>query len=104
VNEPYDYNLTGIDDLPTDGFYFSKIFPNPVTTSTEIDYHIPCNAAVSVEIVSSEGLLVERLRDGFCQAGDYSVRWNSSGHPSGLYMCRIGFNSFHRTMKMIVSH
>jgi hypothetical protein len=106
VNEPYYYNSTGFDNLPsgTEGFYMEQNFPNPVKDITFLKFHIPESGSVSVEIRSSNGQLLETLVNEQLASGEHSVTWNSRKHPSGLYLCRINYRGLFKTGKMMVSH
>jgi len=35
-------------------------------------------------------------------AGDYSVQWNASGVPSGVYFCQMVAGSFVATKKLLL--
>jgi hypothetical protein len=106
VNEHYDYNGTGINDVPgnQDGFYLQQNFPNPVQNTTSITFHIPRNGYVSLEILNYTGQVINILVNKQLDIGDHTVLWNSNDHPSGLYACRVQFDGSYRTQKMMVFH
>ena len=70
--------------------FLSNIFPNPVTTSTTIEFGIPEAGQIAVSIFNALGKNISTLRSGWHEAGTYSVQWTpaSSGN-SGLYFCRL---------------
>jgi hypothetical protein len=106
VNEPYYYNTTGIDTLPVNpqNFYLKQNYPNPVRTTTSFTFNIPGNGQVYAEILGSNGQVIETMINEHLTSGEHTLSWNSSNHPSGLYVCRIKFGSSFRTSKMMVFH
>ncbi len=106
VNEPYYYNATSIDAIPEnpESFYLKLNFPNPVISSTSLTFNIPGNGHVSVDILGSNGQVIETLINGPLTSGEYTIPWNSRNHQSGVYICRIRYLSSVRTGKIIVLH
>jgi hypothetical protein len=106
VNEPYDYNGTGIDDLQSnqDKLSIDQNFPNPVSNSTSIDFHIPRNGHVSIEIFNDKGQVIDFPVNKQLSTGDHTVTWNRSNHPAGLYVYRIHLGSSLIAQKMIILH
>ncbi len=106
VNEPFYYNVTGIENIPAspENFWLKQNYPNPVRSSTSLTFHIPGSGHVSVDILGTNGQVIETLVNEQLTSGDHTVSWNSRNHPSGLYFCRINWGSAYRTGKMIVFH
>jgi hypothetical protein len=106
VNEPYNYAATDIDSLPSDpdSFYLKQNFPNPVRSTTSLTFNIPGNGHVTAEILGTNGELVERLVNEQFTPGEHTLTWSSRKHPSGLYICRINYGSYSRSIKMVVFH
>jgi hypothetical protein len=106
VNEPFYYNTTGLDNLPDnpDSFYLKQNFPNPVKNTTSLTFHIPGNGRVGIDILNSDGQVIERIFDNQLNFGEHTLSWNSSIHPSGLYICRISYAGSARNRKMMVLH
>jgi len=106
VDEYYDYNGTGIEDVPgnQNGFYIHQNFPNPVRNSTSINFHIPCNGHVSIEIINDSGQVIDVPVNKQLAYGDHSISWNSCNAPSGLYMYRMQFGGSSKVQKMMILH
>lgn len=106
VDEPFNYNATGIEPLPVnpESFYLKQNFPNPVRNTTSFTFHIPGNGQVSVDILNSKGQIIETLFNEQLANGDHSLSWDSSNHSSGLYFCRISYAGSARTRKIMVFH
>jgi hypothetical protein len=76
--------------LPKD-FALSQNYPNPFNPSTKIDYQVPLDARVILEVYNITGQKVVELVNQDQQAGYYSVNFGSSSSklPSGVYIYRL---------------
>ena len=74
--------------LPKD-FAISQNYPNPFNPSTKIDYQVPVDAKVIMEVYSITGQKVVELVNQDQQAGYYSVNFGASKLASGVYIYRI---------------
>ncbi|GEM_PF-706225 len=74
-------------NIPTD--FSTGCYPNPFNAIAKIHYNLPSASKVQVEIYNIDGQMVERLVDGFQQAGEHSVDWNASRYSSGVYFYRV---------------
>ena len=75
-------------------FRLYQNFPNPFNNETRIQFSIPVNKRVKIEIYNVAGQKVTKLLDENKAAGSYFVLWdgrNENGKPvsSGIYFCRI---------------
>jgi len=64
-------------------------YPNPFNPETRISYSVPTAGYVSLAIHDVLGRAVAILVNENQQPGDYSVVWNPSGVPSGVYFYRL---------------
>lgn len=97
--------LTGVsnelNNTPKD-FALSQNYPNPFNPSTVISYSIPSAANVKVIVYNAVGQKVEIIKNGFKQAGNYSVSFNASDLPSGIYFYRLEAGQFSQVKKMLL--
>ena len=75
-------------------FALRQNYPNPFNPSTQIDYSIPNDEFVTLEIFDLHGRLIKQLVHQKQPMGYYSVAWNGSdrlGNPvvSGSYVYRL---------------
>ena len=77
-------------------------YPNPFNPSTIVEYSIPENRNVKIEIFNALGEEITTLVNGFKQAGDYKVKFDASALSSGIYYYRIESGNFVKTRKMIL--
>lgn len=87
-------------DLP-DAFQLSGNYPNPFNPETTIRYFLPEAANVHLEVFDLTGRSVAVLVDNAAQVeGEYTVNFDASTLPSGIYVYRLEANDFQQTRKM----
>jgi predicted outer membrane repeat protein len=87
--------------LPTT-FALHPNWPNPFNSSTMIRYDVPRTGEVRLTIFNLLGQRVATLLDQRRLAGTYTVTWDASNLPSGLYFCRMEAAGFAQTRKMLL--
>jgi Secretion system C-terminal sorting domain len=87
----YKYsNLVETEIAVPKEFALSQNYPNPFNPTTKIDYQVPVDAKVILEVYSITGQKVVELVNENQQAGYYSVNFGSSSKlASGVYIYRI---------------
>ena len=85
VCNPTDCNLAIEDYLLPQKFDINRIYPNPFNPLATIDYEISEPTMVQLNIYNLRGQKVEVLRNAFTLPGHYSINWNGTNHPSGIY-------------------
>ncbi|GAB5409930.1 MAG: hypothetical protein BalsKO_22950 [Balneolaceae bacterium] len=75
-------------------------YPNPFNPSTNIEFSVPENGLVKLEVFDITGRLVDLLVNDQKSAGAYSVRFDARNLASGLYIYRIQIGSKILTKKM----
>ncbi|MGO9482850.1 MAG: T9SS type A sorting domain-containing protein [Candidatus Kryptoniota bacterium] len=87
--------------LPTN-FNLNQNYPNPFNPTTTITYRLPAVSHVSLTIHDVLGREVATLVSARQAAGDYSVTFNGSNLPSGIYFYRIKAGSYTATKKLVL--
>jgi len=77
-------------------------YPNPFNPSTRISYDLPSPSPVTLEVFDLLGRRLGTLTDGMQPAGNYSVLFDGSALPSGLYFYRLNAGNFVQTQKMVL--
>jgi hypothetical protein len=87
--------------IPVD-FFLNQSYPNPFNASATIDYGLPQDSHVSIDIYDILGGQVASLVNEDQTAGYHQVTWNAGTVPSGVYFYRIDAGTFIATKKMIL--
>jgi hypothetical protein len=83
-------------------FLLYQNFPNPFNNSTVLRYELPHRARVNLSVFDMLGRNMATLVSETQISGIYSIRWDASGVPSGLYFYRFTANDLAETRKMVV--
>jgi hypothetical protein len=73
-------------------FAVKQNYPNPFNPSTTIQYNLPKESRVTLNVYSLLGQKVAALVDNTEAAGDHQVDWNARGFASGVYFFKITVN------------
>ncbi len=68
-------------------------YPNPFNPTTQIEFAVPKDAEVKLQVYDITGRLVGTLVEGRKTAGRHSVRFDARSLASGLYLYRIKIGS-----------
>ncbi|MDR3625421.1 MAG: DUF4434 domain-containing protein, partial [Ignavibacteriaceae bacterium] len=97
-------NSTGVNAEPVipKEYSLSQNYPNPFNPSTVINYQITKKGNVSLKVFNILGKEIAALVNEEKPAGSYSVNFNASSIPSGVYFYQIKSGSYSATKKMIL--
>jgi hypothetical protein len=90
------------DDRAAHVFALSQNYPNPFNPSTLIRYSVPSAGRVSLNVYDVLGREVATLFEGFRQPGSYTVRFDGTGLPSGVYLYRLQSGGMVETRKLVI--
>jgi hypothetical protein len=88
-------------EVPTQ-FYLEQNYPNPFNPSTRIEFSVPRSTFVTLKVFNLLGEEVCTLATQEFKEGTYTVDWNASGAPSGVYFYRLCGGSFAETRRMLL--
>jgi len=77
-------------------------YPNPFNPTTEIKYSIKENGLVTLKVYDILGKVIANLVNENKEAGNYSVSFDASQIPSGVYIYSMQSGSFISSKKMIL--
>jgi len=87
--------------LPT-AVSLEQNYPNPFNATTNIDYQLPVDSQVRLEVYNVLGEKVATLADEKQQAGYKSVIWDASELSSGLYFYKLTAGDYTETKRMML--
>ena len=85
-----------------DGFNLFQNYPNPFNPTTTLSYQLPKASNVVLKVYDVLGKEVAELVNENKSAGIYSVNFNASNLPSGLYFYKIQTGDFTEVRKMLL--
>ena len=83
-------------------FQLRQNYPNPFNPTTQIAYEIPSEEYVSLRVYNALGEQVAVLVDGQRSAGAYSVTFQATDLPSGMYFYRLIAGEYQQTRKLLL--
>ncbi len=83
-------------------FMLYSAYPNPFNPTTTIRYDVKQAGQVRLTVFNLLGQEVARLADGRHLAGSYSVSWDATSVPSGIYLCQMQAPGFMQTRKLVL--
>lgn len=75
-------------DLPGK-FQLKQNFPNPFNPATNIQFNLPLQSYVRLEIYDILGKYITTLVSEQLSAGEHTYTWNASNQASGIYLYRL---------------
>lgn len=102
-----DFKPIEIQPNQGDSFQLLASYPNPFQDNTNIQYSIPTDGEVRVDILTSSGALVNTILWGPQYAGTNTVTWDGttpSGFPlaNGIYFYRVRFRGESKTDRLVL--
>jgi hypothetical protein len=99
----YEYsNVIETEIALPKNFELSQNFPNPFNPLTRINYSLPINSKVILEVYNITGERISQLVNEEKTAGNYTVEFDSDKLSSGLYIYQLRIGNFVQTRKMIL--
>ena len=103
-----NFTMTGTSgnagDVIPEKFLLAQNYPNPFNPNTKINFSLPSNSAVSLQIFDIEGREVAELINDRRDAGNYEINFDAAkyGLSSGMYFYTLTSDKFSETKKMIL--
>jgi len=88
-------------DTPTE-FNLLQNYPNPFNPSTAISFQLSASSFVTLKVFDILGREVAMLVNETRQPGVYTVRWDASPFPSGVYLYSLKAGDLVNTRKMLL--
>jgi hypothetical protein len=83
-------------------YSLSSAYPNPFNPVTTMTLTIPESGNVNVQVYNLYGQIVTTLLSGNNPANTYSLVWDASNSPSGMYFVKAEFGGITETQKLML--
>lgn len=95
------------NDITEEAFQVGAVYPNPFIDNTQIQYTIPDDGDVRIDILTSNGSLVNTILWGPQFAGTNTATWdgnNAAGFSlaNGIYFYRISYNGQSKSGRLLL--
>jgi hypothetical protein len=96
--------ITEVIELPGTPreFSLSQNYPNPFNPITNFRFSTKEDGYVVLNIFDALGKEIARIVDQELHAGFYSITWDASNTPSGMYFYRMQAGEFVATKKLVL--
>ncbi len=86
--------------------FYLNVFPNPFNSTVEIEYSLPVDQNVTIDIFDILGQHIVTLLERKQQAGVHRLKWNAVNHyglyvASGVYFIRVSTTRFSKINKVL---
>ena len=90
-------------DLSPEKYQLYSLFPNPFNPSLNISFSINSPSNTSILVYNSIGSQIATVMNGqYLQKGSYTINWDASEHPSGVYFIKVEKNGFSEIKKALL--
>jgi hypothetical protein len=83
-------------------FELSQNYPNPFNPGTVISYSLPLASYIKLIVYNTLGQTIKVLESGYKAAGNYSINFNASDLPGGIYFYKLEAGQFSQIKKMML--
>jgi glucose/arabinose dehydrogenase len=83
-------------------FALDQNYPNPFNPTTEITFHVGTSGHTSLRVFDVLGREAATLVNEMKQPGRYTVTFDASGFPSGVYVCQMTSGVFSAVRKLLL--
>jgi hypothetical protein len=83
-----------------DNFALHQAYPNPFNPSTTINFDLPVENQVQLQVYDLQGRLVQELSNSILKAGYHQFIWNADRYASGAYLIKLTAGDFITTQKI----
>ena len=95
-------SYSSIDVIHPSEFSIDKVYPNPFNPVTNIEFSLPRDIEISINIYDLRGQKIYTLYSGFKSSGIHTIEWNAVGYSSGIYFLKFESAEFKGTQKLVL--
>jgi hypothetical protein len=102
LSDDYKIPKPGHNKLPGSTASLDIGGPNPFNPSTKLNYYLPEDAVIRIEVFNITGQKVATLQDGLMNAGEHQVTFSANNLSSGIYIVSLQTGQQLLTQKLIL--
>ncbi len=105
VYEPMELTkpiVSGVDNFVSARFRMEDPYPNPAHQFTHVKFRINANDHVLIELVDSNGKILQKLTDKDYVPGEHQIKVDVSNMEAGFYFVRVKSRILNDTKKILV--
>jgi hypothetical protein len=95
-------NITEFGNAAPKEYSLSHNYPNPFNPTTTISFQLPALSRISLKVYDLLGREIAMLVNEQRPIGNYSVKWDASNLPSGVYFYQLRAGAFTETKKLVL--
>ncbi len=95
-------NIISVNKSANYSYSLSQNYPNPFNPVTNINYTVAKDGLVKIKVYDVLGNEVCELLNQIKAAGSYTLQFNASNLPSGVYFYKLETDNFIDTKKMLL--
>ncbi|MBL7136706.1 MAG: DUF3160 domain-containing protein [Candidatus Marinimicrobia bacterium] len=80
----------------------SQNYPNPFNPVTTIEFTIPKSTFINITVYDVMGRVIKNLVEEYINAGNYSIKWDATDIPSGIYLITMSSGTYSQTQKALL--
>ena len=88
--------------ITTSIYNLYSAYPNPFNPTSTISFSIPIFGYTTITAYDITGKKLETLTNTNLNPGNYSIDWNASSYPSGVYLIKMDSGDFTQTQKVVL--
>lgn len=82
-------------------YYFRLTSSNFFTDQIRLNLKIPVEENIRLVVYSIDGRIIKIIKNGIIPAGEYTILWNSTDIPAGIYFIRFETSDYKSTLKVV---
>ena len=87
--------------MPKD-YFLMEAYPNPFNPVTTLQFSLPQEAEVILEVYNIQGRVIETLIRQHMIAGYHSITWDADEYASGIYFIKMMANEYVDMQKLML--
>ncbi|HSD62184.1 MAG TPA: T9SS type A sorting domain-containing protein [Ignavibacteriaceae bacterium] len=101
-NGAYTYTQIAEVNAAPFNFALNQNYPNPFNPTTNIEFNVGQTSQVTLKVYDILGKETASLLNEYKNAGTYTVEFNASNLPSGIYICTLTAGNFTASKKLLL--